>query len=61
MSRSTGLSAAQRQALETLGQALKQQKTDFYTAVELSDEVKAGQINDAMKLLEFDPKEKPQL
>jgi len=38
-------SAAQRDALEAIGKALKQHLLDFATAAELGDQVKAGQVD----------------
>jgi hypothetical protein len=42
---------AQRDALEAIGEALKQHLLDFATAVELGDLVKAGQVDDALTKL----------
>ena len=43
--------AAQRDAREAIGKALKQHLLDFPTAVELGDQVKAGQVDDVTKRL----------
>ena len=43
--------AAQRDALEAIGKALKQRLLDFATAVELGDQVKAGQVDDVVTKL----------
>lgn len=43
--------AAQRDALEAIGKALKQHLLDFSTAVELGNQVKVGRVDDVIKRL----------
>jgi hypothetical protein len=44
--------ANQREALDAIGYALKHRQIDFFVAVELSDQVKAGQVDRVLKTLE---------
>lgn len=44
-------SAAQRRALDAIGYALKQRQIDFFMATELSDCVKAGQVDEVLEAL----------
>ena len=44
--------AAQREALDTVGIALKQKAIDFPTAAELGEMVKAGRVDEVLKRLE---------
>lgn len=49
--RSSRFTASQREALDAIGNALKQRQIDFFRAVELSDQVKAGQVDMVLKAL----------
>ncbi len=44
--------ANQREVLDTIGHALKHRQIDFFMAVELSDCVKAGQVDTVLEALE---------
>jgi hypothetical protein len=44
--------AKQRRVLDAIGSALKHRQIDFFTAVELSDQVKAGQVDAVLEVLE---------
>lgn len=46
-------SAAQREALDAIGDALKQRRIDFAMATELSDSVKAGRIDAVLEALDI--------
>jgi hypothetical protein len=44
--------ANQRETLDAIGHALKHRQIDFFTAAELSDRVKAGQVDAVLEVLE---------
>ncbi len=50
--RGSRFSAKGRQALEAIGDALKRRVIDFRMASDLSDKVKAGNVDEVMRLLE---------
>ena len=49
--RSLRFDASQRKALDAIGDALKHRRIDFFMATELSDLVKAGQVDAVLETL----------
>ena len=49
--RSSRFTANQREVLDAIGHALKHRQIDFFMAVELSNRVKAGQIDAVVEAL----------